>query len=76
MICIGEVDTIFQSLEDRSIIETIQKVFEVLNLNDISTDDEIDFNFSQLLDIKGKNDDYDIKVVQDRQFDLLVFFSN
>jgi hypothetical protein len=37
-------------------MEEIRDVFEVFNLNDISFDDGIDFNFPLSLDSKGEED--------------------
>lgn len=55
------------------IIETINKVFEVLNLENISSNDEIDFNFIWLLDNKGEEDKEETKMVQDSKLNLLTF---
>lgn len=57
-------------------METINKVLEAFNLNNISSNNEIDFNFLKLLDSEEKNDEYKMEVIQDPEFDLLAFIFN
>lgn len=60
-------------MEDKCIIETINKDFEVLKFNNISSYDEIDFNFLQLLDNEGEDDEHKMEIVQVWELNLIAF---
>lgn len=56
-------------------IETINKVFEFFNLDDISKNNKIIFNFLRLLNSERKDDEEEVEVVLDLELDPLIFIS-
>jgi hypothetical protein len=54
-------------------MEEVKDVFEVFNLNNISSDDEIDFNFPLLLDSKGEEDEDQPGIVEEANVDPFQF---
>jgi hypothetical protein len=54
-------------------MEEIRDVFEVFNLNDISSNDGIDFNFPLPLDSEGEEDDDQPEMVKDANVDPFQF---
>jgi hypothetical protein len=54
-------------------MKEIREVFEVFNLNDISSDDGIDFNFPLLLDSEGEEDEDQPGVVEEANVDPFQF---
>lgn len=53
-------------------IETISKVFEVLNINGLYLDDKIDFFCLALLDSEGEEDKEEVEVIKDLKINLLM----
>jgi hypothetical protein len=54
-------------------MEEVRDVFEVFNLDDISSDDGIDFNFPLPLDNEGKEDKDQPRIVDEANVDPFQF---
>ena len=54
-------------------MEEIKDVFEVFNLDDITSDNEIDFNFPLFLDSKREKDEDQVEMVEEANVDLFQF---
>jgi hypothetical protein len=52
-------------------MEEIRKVFEVFNLNDLSSDEDLNFDFPLPLDSVGEEDDNQLGMVEEVNVDPL-----
>jgi hypothetical protein len=56
-------------------MEEIRKVFEVFNLNDLSSDEDLNFDFPLPLDSVGEEDDNQLGMVEEVNVDPFQFIS-